>query len=98
MLFYVILSIYILGASCTKFFETLCTADVEGLPNGSGTLTVFTNENGGILDDLIVTKVDESRLYVVSNAAMKHQDMKIMQEGLVKNILILILIFNSALC
>lgn len=53
------------------------------MTENSGTLTVFTNENGGILDDLIVTKVNEEFLYVVSNAAMKKQDQQIMLKGLV---------------
>lgn len=44
---------------------------------------MFTNGNGGILDDLIVTKVNEEFLYVVSNAAMKKQDQQIMLKGLV---------------
>lgn len=39
-------------------------------------LTVFTNERGGILDDLIVTKILQDHLYVVSNAARKDHDQK----------------------
>ncbi|VEN36320.1 unnamed protein product [Callosobruchus maculatus] len=64
------------GKNCVEYFETICTADIQGLKNSSGTLTVFTNEKGGILDDLIVTKVSEDQLYVVSNAARKDHDQK----------------------
>lgn len=73
-----------LGPNCVDFFETLCTADIRGLADNSASLTVFTNDNGGILDDLIVTKVNEEFLYVVSNAAMKNQDQQIMTRGLVR--------------
>lgn len=70
------------GKNCIEFFESLCTADIKGLKENSAVLTVFTNENGGILDDLIVTKVNDEFLYVVSNAAMKKQDQQIMLSGL----------------
>ncbi|KAL1501211.1 hypothetical protein ABEB36_006583 [Hypothenemus hampei] len=70
------------GKHCIEFIESLCTADIQSLKNGNGTLTIFTNETGGILDDLIVTKIDEETLYIVSNAAMKQQDQQIMMHGL----------------
>ena len=54
-------------------------ADVQGLRHNSGTLTLFTNENGGIQDDLIVTNA-EDHLYVVSNAGCREKDMKLMIE------------------
>ncbi|XP_017059347.1 aminomethyltransferase, mitochondrial [Drosophila ficusphila] len=68
----------VFGKDAAACLESVCTADILGTPDGSGTLTVFTNESGGILDDLIVNKVSEKELYVVSNAAMKEQDMGIM--------------------
>ena len=43
-----------------------------------GALALFTNESGGILDDLIVNKVSETELYIVSNASMADQDWKIL--------------------
>jgi len=58
----------IYGKDKEKFLESLVVADVKGLPERSGTLSLFTNENGGILDDLIINKTDEGYLYVVSNA------------------------------
>ncbi|XP_016993398.2 aminomethyltransferase, mitochondrial [Drosophila takahashii] len=69
----------VFGKDAAACLESVCTADILGTPDGSGTLTVFTNEVGGILDDLIVNKVSEKELYVVSNAAMKQQDMGIMR-------------------
>ena len=43
-----------------------------------GALALFTNESGGILDDLIVNKVSETELYIVSNASMADQDWQIL--------------------
>jgi len=39
-----------------------------------GTLSLFTTEKGGIIDDLIVTKTDQGYLYVVSNAGCADKD------------------------
>lgn len=77
------LQTYVRGKDAVECFESICTADIKGLEPNSGTLTVFTNANGGILDDLIVTKVSDDLLYVVSNAACRKQDMAIMQESVV---------------
>uniref|UniRef100_A0A8C3X645 Aminomethyltransferase n=1 Tax=Catagonus wagneri TaxID=51154 RepID=A0A8C3X645_9CETA len=45
-----------------------------------GTLSLFTNEAGGILDDLIVTNTSEGHLYVVSNAGCREKDLTLMQD------------------
>lgn len=42
-------------------------------------LSLFTNEAGGILDDLIVTSTSEGYLYVVSNAGCWDKDLALMQ-------------------
>lgn len=49
-------------------------ADIENLSVGSSTLSVFTNENGGIIDDTIICK-HENSLYVVSNAGCADKDL-----------------------
>lgn len=68
------LQTFVTGKDAIECFETLTTADIQGLAKGNGTLTVFTNEKGGILDDLIVNRVNSEFLYVVSNAARKEHD------------------------
>ena len=30
--------------------------DIQGLSPGTGTLSVFTNDKGGIIDDTVITK------------------------------------------
>lgn len=42
---------------------------------------MFTNESGGIIDDLIVTKTDEDYLYIVSNAGCSDKDLDHMKVG-----------------
>ncbi|KAK4877979.1 hypothetical protein RN001_010485 [Aquatica leii] len=70
------------GKECIPFFEKLCTADIASMNDGASALTVFTNEGGGILDDLIVTKLSDDHLYVVSNAGRKEHDQQLMLNAL----------------
>jgi len=65
----------IYGKHRSEFMESLTTADVQSLKPNHGTLTVFTNEKGGIKDDLIVTKTDKDYLYVVTNAGCIDKDL-----------------------
>ena len=69
------------GQDRALFMESLTVADVQGLKNNTGTLTVFTNDKGGIIDDLIVNKTDADHLYVVSNAGCRHKDIPLMKNA-----------------
>jgi aminomethyltransferase len=61
------------GPDVEAALETLVPADIKGLGYDRMRYTQFTNEAGGILDDLMVTRrVD--RLFLVVNAACKEQD------------------------
>ncbi|XP_078034566.1 aminomethyltransferase, mitochondrial [Augochlora pura] len=62
------------GTSATDFLESLTTSDLKKLKKGNAVLTVFTNEYGGILDDLIITKDDDDKYFVVSNAGRRDED------------------------
>ncbi|XP_063623587.1 aminomethyltransferase, mitochondrial [Cydia splendana] len=62
------------GKDCISWFESLCPVDLKGMANGSSALTVFLTEKGGIIDDLIVTKVNDETLYIVSNAGRLEVD------------------------
>jgi len=66
------------GKDRINFMESLTVADVAGLKTNQGSLSVFTLPNGGIVDDLIVTKAD-NHLYVVSNAGRREQDIPLMR-------------------
>uniref|UniRef100_A0A3B4UT92 Aminomethyltransferase n=1 Tax=Seriola dumerili TaxID=41447 RepID=A0A3B4UT92_SERDU len=62
------------GRDRVKFMESLVVADIQELKDNQGTLSLFTTERGGIIDDLIVTKTDQGYLYVVSNAGCADKD------------------------
>ena len=44
------------GKDAIKFLEGLVVGDIAGIPDGQGSLSVFTNEQGGIIDDTVITK------------------------------------------
>uniref|UniRef100_A0A8C7F2W2 Aminomethyltransferase, mitochondrial n=1 Tax=Oncorhynchus kisutch TaxID=8019 RepID=A0A8C7F2W2_ONCKI len=62
------------GRDRGKFMESMIVGDVAELTDNQGTLTLFTNDKGGMNDDLIVTKTDQGYLYVVSNAGCADKD------------------------
>ena len=45
------------GKDAVAFTQRLVVGDIAGLKPGTGTLSVVTNEQGGIIDDTVVTKV-----------------------------------------
>jgi len=61
--------------------EALVPSDVQSLSPGKARYTFFTNDNGGILDDLIVTNAGEY-IYLVVNASMREQDVAHLQKAL----------------
>ncbi|KAJ2227900.1 hypothetical protein IWW45_006829 [Coemansia sp. RSA 485] len=64
----------VVGKDRHRFLEHLVVGDLKELPIGGSTLSLFTNEKGGIEDDTIVTQQDGS-LYVVSNAGCADKDL-----------------------
>lgn len=71
------------GEHRVEFAEYMLPSNVRGAKEDQGFLSVLLNEQGGILDDLIVTK-KEDHLNVVVNAACKHNDLKHMRMMLEK--------------
>ncbi|MBB3312008.1 aminomethyltransferase [Rhizobium sp. BK196] len=61
--------------------ESLVPVDILGLAEGRQRYGFFTDENGGILDDLMITHLDD-HLFVVVNAACKEADIAHLQKHL----------------
>jgi aminomethyltransferase len=70
------------GANAAKALETLVPVDIIDLPVGMQRYAMFTNENGGILDDLMVANIGNDELILVVNAACKNQDLAHLQQHL----------------
>ena len=61
------------GGSLAAALERVVTSDIAGLAPGRTRYALFTNESGGILDDLMVTNTGDHLILVV-NAACKEAD------------------------
>lgn len=69
----------ILGEQRVEFAERVLPADVANLPVGMGALSSLPNENGGLIDDLIVTNAGD-HLYMVINAGHEDKDLPHMKK------------------
>jgi aminomethyltransferase len=63
------------GANAAKALESLVPVDIIDLPLGMQRYAMFTDDNGGILDDLMVANLGNDTLFLVVNAACKEQDL-----------------------
>lgn len=65
----------ILGDDAANEIGQLIVSDIAGLKPGEQKYTVLTNSDGGIVDDIVITRIDAG-LMVVVNAACKDKDFK----------------------
>lgn len=63
------------GAQVASALESLVPVDIVDLAVGMQRYALFTNPQGGILDDLMVARLAEDELLLVVNAACKEQDL-----------------------
>ncbi|MBK8861025.1 MAG: glycine cleavage system aminomethyltransferase GcvT [Sphingomonadales bacterium] len=69
------------GDSVEEALEALIPADVKALSEGQMRYSLFLNDEGGILDDLMITKTPMG-IYVVVNGAVKWDDIGHLREFL----------------
>jgi aminomethyltransferase len=62
------------GPGVAVALEQLVPGDIVGLKPGRQRYTLFTNEAGGIIDDLMVARLAEDTLFLVVNASRKEVD------------------------
>jgi aminomethyltransferase len=70
------------GATAAAALERLVPGELIGLRSGRQRYTLLTNEAGGILDDLMVARLAEDRLFLVVNASRKAEDLAHIAEAL----------------
>lgn len=73
---------YFEGPGAGDFLEWLTPSSLKKLPNHQGTLSLLLNFGGGILDDTVITKIDDNKFYVVTNAGCRAQDLEWFSERL----------------
>jgi aminomethyltransferase len=62
------------GAGAREFLQSVLSNDVERLERGLAQYTLLTNEQGGIVDDLIVYELAPERFLLIVNASNRAAD------------------------
>jgi aminomethyltransferase len=62
------------GPRAVKLLQSLLSNDLEKIGAGQAQYTLLTNDSGGIVDDLIVYRLDDHRFLLVVNAANTEAD------------------------
>jgi aminomethyltransferase len=70
------------GACARDWLNRMLTNNVDKLDVGMGQYTFLLNERGGIIDDLIVYRIDEQKYLLVVNAARADEDFAWLQNHL----------------
>jgi len=66
--------IWVEGEDAIPFVNRLTTNDVTKLVDGQAQYSALTNENGGVVDDLLVYRFDQDKLLLVVNAGTTDKD------------------------
>src|SRR5436309_1702778 len=72
------------GAGAQAWLNSMLTNNVERLDVAMGQYTFLLNDHGGIIDDLIVHRIDEQKYLLVVNAARADEDFAWLQNHLDK--------------
>ncbi len=61
--------LFLQGPDALSLADSVVTADVTAIPSGHARYCMACNESGGILDDLIVYRLPDARVFIVCNAS-----------------------------
>src|SRR6476619_284735 len=70
------------GAGAGDWLNGMLTNNVDKLDVGTGQYTFLLNDRGGIIDDLIVYRIEEQNFLLVVNAARADEDFAWLQDHL----------------
>lgn len=74
------------GEGVEAWLNTILANDVSKLGVGEGQYTFMLNENGGVIDDLIIYRQAEGRIFLVVNASMIDEDYAWLDKHLVEGL------------
>lgn len=74
--------LHLSGEGLDEALETLLPADVQGLKPNAQKYSLLLAENGGILDDLMLTRLEDGSIYMVVNGAVKYDDIAHLRDHL----------------
>jgi aminomethyltransferase len=73
---------FVAGPFAKLFLNSLLTNDIEKLAVGQGQYTLMLNEQGGVIDDLIIYHLRDEQYFLVVNASKIDEDRAWMEEKL----------------
>lgn len=73
------------GQRVTEWLNGLLTNDVSKLNVGDGHYTLMLNEEGGVIDDLILYRTEENKFFLVVNASRTAEDHEWLYDHLDRN-------------
>lgn len=76
------------GKGALKTLNHILTNDFNNMPIGKVRYSLMCREDGGIIDDLLVYKLDEDDYYVVVNASNRHKDYEHMKNNILEDTII----------
>lgn len=74
------------GPGLEEFFSYITPSSFLNAKDNGAKYTVLTNEKGGIIDDLIITKINDNKFFVVINAGCKEKDIAWIESKLPQNV------------
>jgi aminomethyltransferase len=72
---------WISGKDASKFLEHLTSNSISNLQSGRGLYTLMLNPKGGIIDDLIIYKINDYKFLLVNNAGNHQTDTDWLQQN-----------------
>lgn len=78
--------IYLEGPGVVPFLEKITPSNFVKSGHGVAKYTVLTNDNGGIVDDLIITRINDTKFFSVINAGCKEKDIAWMTNHLTNDV------------
>lgn len=76
------------GSDAAAFWQKVTPSYFLTLADAKARYTVLLNDTGGIIDDLIVTKLGSDRFFAVLNAACFEKDLQHLQKQLPQNVVL----------
>lgn len=76
------------GKDALKFINLLVSNDITNLQVNKIRYSPMLNENGGIIDDLLIYKLNEEEYMLVVNAANKEKDFKWIIDNLIDDVIV----------
>ncbi len=76
------------GPDACAFIEKLTPSTFSSLKPNVAKYTVLMNEQGGMIDDLIITKLSDTKFFAVVNGACKDKDLNWMQRHLPQGVML----------